>query len=131
MKSIYETILSSTNSGKEGYIQRLLFSPNNAEALGKEWSRLSLDFDAGDGIGHWMYNPFTRTYNYRVTTLKPGRKRQEYILALTNVDNTDTLVVSLREEIGKRKLQKWAEKISRILNMRIEYDKNCIHLKFV
>ena len=131
MKSLYESILSSTNSGMKCYIQRLLFSPNNAEALYKEWSRLGLDFDAGDGTGYWLYNPFTRTYNYRVTTLKPGRKRQEYVLALTNVDNTDTLVVSLRQEIGKRKLQKWAEKISRVLNMRIEYDKNYIHLKFV
>lgn len=131
MKSLYETILSSTNSGKKGYIQRLLFSPNNAEALNKEWSRLGLDFDAGDGIGQWSYSPSERTYYYRVTTLKPGKERQGYVLALTNVDNTDTLVVVLREEIGKRKLQKWAEKIARILMMNVGYDKNYIHLKFV
>lgn len=131
MKSLYESILSSTNSGKKCYIQRLLFSPNNAEALNKEWSKFGLDFDAGDGIGKWSYSTFTRNYGYSVTILKPGKERQECVLALTNVDNTNTLVVILREEIGKRKLQKWAEKISRILNMIIEYDRNYIHLKFV
>lgn len=128
---INESILSSTNSGMKGYIQKLLFSPNNANVLNKEWSKLGFDFDAGDGTGQWVYSPFERSYDYHVTILKPGKERRECILALTNTNDTNTLVIALSEEIGKRKLQKWAEKIASILDIRIEYDKNNIFLKFI
>ena len=77
MKSLYESILSSTKSGKSEYLRTLFDTPDRNDAINKEWSNLSLGLDLGQGEGYWRYDKNTKTYYFsfpKNKTLMPAFK---------------------------------------------------------
>lgn len=134
MKTLYESILSSTKSGKSEYLRTLFDTPDRNDAINKEWSNLSLGLDLGQGEGYWRYDKNTKTYFYISTVELSKHDIQTFNAALFNLDHVyhSDIIVNLPPTIPKKRiLTKWAEKISRILRMQISYDKNNIGLKFV
>lgn len=134
MNTLYESILSSTNSGKTNYIKTLLNTPDRADLLNKEWQSLDLGLDLGVKEGYWRYNKETNIYIYVVTVELKRHDIQTINVALFSLDHeyhSDIIVFFPLKINNKRILTKWAEKISKILRMQISYDKNNIGLNFV
>jgi hypothetical protein len=134
MKTLFESILSSTNSGKANYMKTLLDTPDNTEALNNEWKALDLGLDLGVGEGYWRYLKEVKSYFYIVTVELKRHDIQTVNAALHSAMNVYAadICIAIREDIHKRKeMKKWAEKIQRTLHMTLTQDKNFYYLNFV
>lgn len=130
MISLIESILSSTNSGKNQYIKTLIKDPFGKEdELTNMWKSLSLGFDEGDGEGYWYENSKHTTLAYQIPRIV-NNKIEERTGAIIGHDLASAIVI-VNPEKGRRAVKKWAEKIARILNMNVFQDKNFIYLNFV
>ena len=133
MNTLYESILSSTNSGKANYIKTLLDTPDRADLLNKEWQSLDLGLDLGVKEGYWQYVKDIRAYFYIVIVELKNHDIQTVNAALHSAANVYAadLCIAIREDLHKRReIKKWAEKIQRTLHMTLTQDKNFYYLNF-
>ena len=139
MKSLYESILSSTKSGKEFYIKNLIQQPyGRTNELNAIWKSYDLTFCVGDACGKWEDSFLKDSCDYSLkitTTYKNSSVTSTILLAFAGVQYGSDIVISYgaleTKAIKKTEIKKWAEKISRMLHMDIHIEKEYIYLNFI
>ena len=131
MKSLYESILQSTGSGRTEYVRHLIQNPqeDKVNTLNKAWKELGLSFDAGHGEGEWVWDPVNKRFSYiaRVKTYETAydnKKRiQDEVIAQCQYEEKHIVPgihsIIVHKDYETKKVTIRAKKIAEVLKMKI------------
>lgn len=148
MKSLYESITCSRFTRREidesiidndekvikdvgiNTIKHLILNPkDHVELLNKIWNELDLAFDGGYGEGYWKEQDRNKAL-YVVPMKINGLDYTTPILFVGSGYASNIVVTHTANKIKKNTLKKFAEKISRMLNMNMLIERLYIYLNF-
>ena len=139
MKTLYESILSSTNSGTKHYLKDIFKNPEekNIEELDKLWKSLDLEYKdkkrPNTYFGYWKYSGLNNAEYVVCIKMMDGTVKTCSVAFLTKWGVND-LFVDLDDhgnKVNRDVLINWSEKIAKTLGMNVRKEKKFIYLNFV